>query len=328
MASSPSIETLATGKPIKPTYICLAGPTASGKSAASLLIAQHIPVEIISVDSALVYMGMDIGTAKPTRAELAQVPHHLIDIIDPADSYNAGQFVQDATRLITEIQQRGKLPLLVGGTMLYFKALLNGIDDLPAANPAVRAKLDAQAAQEGWPAMHAKLAQVDAVTAARLSPNDSQRIQRALEVHISTGKTLSEHHLIAQAATKNIAQPATHAALISLEPQDRAWLHQRIAQRFNLMLQSGLMDEVRALRARGDLHLNLPSVRCVGYRQTWEMLDGVFAEKELHERCVAATRQLAKRQITWLRSMPQRRIVPCDQPGADKAVLALVQSWL
>ena len=311
-----------------PPYICLAGPTASGKSAASLLIAQHVPVEIISVDSALVYRGMDIGTAKPTRAEQAQVPHHLIDIIDPASRYSAAQFVQDATGLIAEIQQRGKLPLLVGGTMLYFKALLGGLDDLPAANPAVRAQIDAQATALGWPAMHAKLAEVDTVTAARLSPNDSQRIQRALEVYISTGKTLAAHHLIAQAATKNVADASLHAPLISLEPQDRAWLHQRIAQRFELMLQGGLLDEVKALRARGDLHLDLASMRCVGYRQSWDMLDGVFTEKDLHERCVAATRQLAKRQITWLRSMPQRHIVPCDQPGADKAVLALVQSWL
>jgi tRNA dimethylallyltransferase len=308
----------------KPPYICLAGPTASGKSAASLLIAQHVPVEIISADSALVYRGMDIGTAKPTRAELAQVPHHLIDIIDPAQSYSAAQFVQDATRLIADIQQRGKLPLLVGGTMLYFKALLGGIDDLPSANPAVRAQLDTEATALGWPAMHAKLAAVDPVTAARLSPNDSQRIQRALEVYISTGKTLAAHHLIAQAAPKNIV----NAPLISLEPADRAWLHQRIAQRFELMLQGGLLDEVKALRARSDLHLDLPSVRCVGYRQTWEMLDGVFPERELHERCVAATRQLAKRQITWLRSMRERHIVPCDQPHANLAVLALVQSWL
>jgi tRNA dimethylallyltransferase len=312
-------------KPLsKPPYICLAGPTASGKSAASVLIAQHVPVEIISVDSALVYRGMDIGTAKPTRAELAQVPHHLIDIIDPAQSYSAAQFVHDATRLIAEITARGKLPLLVGGTMLYFKALLGGIDDLPSANPAVRAQLDAQATALGWPAMHAKLATLDPVTAARLSPNDSQRIQRALEVYISTGKTLAAHHLIAQAAPKNIV----NTPLISLEPADRAWLHQRIAQRFELMLQSGLLDEVKALRARGDLHLDLPSVRCVGYRQTWEMLDGVFPTSELQERCVAATRQLAKRQITWLRSMPQRHIVPCDQPHADQAVLALVKSWL
>jgi tRNA dimethylallyltransferase len=315
---------LSTKLASRPPYICLAGPTASGKSAASLLIAEHFPVEIISVDSALVYQGMDIGTAKPTSAELASVPHHLIDILDPTQSYSAAQFVQDATQLIAEITARGKLPLLVGGTMLYFKALQDGLDAMPPANPAIRAQLDAQATAQGWPAMHAQLAQVDAVTAARLSPNDSQRIQRALEVYLSTGKPLSAHHLIAQAATKNVAS----APLISLEPTDRAWLHARIAQRFEVMLQGGLIAEVQALRARGDLHLDLPSMRCVGYRQTWEMLDGVFPAKELAERCVAATRQLAKRQITWLRSMPQRHVVPCDQPQAARAVLDLVKSWL
>jgi tRNA dimethylallyltransferase len=329
--------------PFKLPYICLAGPTASGKSAASLLIAQHVKVEIISVDSALVYRGMDIGTAKPSLQEQAQVPHHLIDIIDPAQSYSAAQFVSDATRLIAEIGSRGALPLLVGGTMLYFKALLNGLDEMPAANLAVRAQIDAEAAALGWPAMHASLATVDAITAARLSPNDSQRIQRALEVYRSSGKPLSSFHRQSsslseenkqfsdvdsdKSAINNVVTTST-APLISLEPTDRAWLHQRIAQRFDAMLQAGLLAEVTALRARGDLHTDLPSMRCVGYRQTWEMLDGQFAEKELHERCVAATRQLAKRQITWLRSMPNRHIVPCDQPHADQAVLALVQSWL
>jgi tRNA dimethylallyltransferase len=333
--------------PFKLPYICLAGPTASGKSAASFLIAQHVKVEIISVDSALVYRGMDIGTAKPSLQEQAQVPHHLIDIIDPAQSYSAAQFVSDATGLITQIQSRGALPLLVGGTMLYFKALLNGLDEMPAANLAVRAQIDIEAAALGWPAMHAELATVDAVTAARLSPNDSQRIQRALEVYRSSGKPLSSFHRQSSSLSEenkqfsdvdidklainsivNYTPRAPTAALISLEPTDRAWLHQRIAQRFDAMLHGGLLAEVTALRARGDLHTDLPSMRCVGYRQTWEMLDGQFPEKELHERCVAATRQLAKRQITWLRSMPNRHIVPCDQPHADQAVLALVQSWL
>jgi tRNA dimethylallyltransferase len=327
----------------KPPYICLAGPTASGKSAASLLIAQHIKVEIISVDSALVYRGMDIGTAKPSRQEQAQVPHHLIDIINPTQSYSAAQFVADATGLIAQIQSRGALPLLVGGTMLYFKALLNGLDEMPAANLAVRAQIDAEAAALGWPAMHAELATVDAVTAARLSPNDSQRIQRALEVYRSSGQPLSSFHRqsngfsqenkqfsdvdIDKLAINNVATTST-APLISLEPTDRTWLHQRIAQRFDAMLHGGLLAEVTALRARGDLHTDLPSMRCVGYRQTWEMLDGQFAESQWHERCVAATRQLAKRQITWLRSMPNRHIVPCDQPHADQAVLTLVKSWL
>jgi tRNA dimethylallyltransferase len=272
----------------------------------------------------------NIGTAKPSPAELAQVPHHLIDIIDPAQSYSAAQFVADATRLIADIQSRGKLPLLVGGTMLYFKALFNGLDDMPPADATVRAQIDAEAAAQGWPAMHAQLATVDAITAARLSPNDSQRIQRALEVYRSTGKALSAHHKQAQAATENIANdaPLLHAPLISLEPLDRAWLHARIAQRLKVMFDSGLVDEVKALRARGDLHLDLPSIRCVGYRQTWEMLDGVFPQTELQDRCIFATRQLAKRQITWMRSMPQRHIVPCDQPQAAQAVLGLVQSWL
>jgi tRNA dimethylallyltransferase len=310
----------------RPEYICIAGPTASGKSAASLLIARHHAVEIISVDSALVYKGMDIGTAKPTRAELAQVPHHLINIIDPAQAYSAVQFVQDAKRLIADINARGKLPLLVGGTMLYFKALLQGMDDVPPAHPAVRAQIDAEAAVQGWPAMHAALAQVDAATAARLSPNDSQRIQRALEVYRSTGKPLSSHYLRAQAATETIAPE--HAPLISLEPADRAWLHARIAQRLAQMLQAGLIAEVQALKARVDLSLDLPSMRCVGYRQTWEMLNGVYPVAELQDKCIFATRQLAKRQITWLRSMPQRRVVACDAPDAMQTVLQLVNALL
>jgi tRNA dimethylallyltransferase len=310
-----------------PAYVGLAGPTASGKTAAALLIAKQVPVEIISVDSALVYRGMDIGTAKPAPAELAAVPHHLISIIDPARSYSAAQFVQDATRLIADIQARGKLPLLVGGTMLYFKALFNGLDAMPPADAAVRAQIDSEAAKQGWPALHAQLALVDAAAAARLSPNDSQRIQRALEVYRSTGKPLSSYHRQAQAATENIAiqGSSAHPPLISLEPLERAWLHARIAQRLEVMLEGGLVDEVKALRARGDLHLDLPSMRCVGYRQTWEMLDGVFPPSELPDRCIIATRQLAKRQITWLRSMRERHIVPCDQP---QAVLGLLQSWL
>jgi tRNA dimethylallyltransferase len=325
MANSLTTKPAASVK-LLPDYVCLAGPTASGKSAASLLIAQHVPVEIVSVDSALVYRGMDIGTAKPTAAEQAQAPHHLIDILDPLHSYSAAQFVADATRLIADITARGKLPLLVGGTMLYFKALLQGIDAMPPADPAIRAEIDAQASLLGWPAMHAQLALVDATTAARLSPNDSQRIQRALEVYRSTGKSLSDHHLIAQSATNSVAK--MHAPMVSLEPTDRAWLHQRIAQRLEVMLQTGLVDEVQALRERGDLHPDLPSMRCVGYRQTWDMLDGVFPAAELQDRCIFATRQLAKRQITWMRSMPQRHVVPCDQPHAAQAVLDLVQSWL
>ena len=294
----------------KPHWIGIAGPTASGKTAAALALAQRIPIEIVSVDSALVYRGMDIGTAKPSAAERALVPHHLIDILDPAERYSAAAFVQNATRLIDDIRARGRMPLLVGGTMLYFKALVDGIDDMPAADAAVRARIDAQAAQFGWPAMHAKLAEVDPATAARLAPADSQRIQRALEVWQSSGRALSSFHA---------APPKTalHAGMLfSLEPQDRAWLHERIAQRFDAMLAAGLIDEVKALRARGDLSPGLPSMRCVGYRQAWEALDGLWPMAELRERGIAATRQLAKRQITWLRSMPARTVIACDAPDA------------
>ncbi|MES2384403.1 MAG: tRNA (adenosine(37)-N6)-dimethylallyltransferase MiaA [Pseudomonadota bacterium] len=308
-----------------PRWIALAGPTASGKTAAALAIAGRYPVEIISVDSALVYRGMDIGTAKPTAAERAFVPHHLIDIRDPLHAYSAAEFVADATRLIGEISARGRLPLLVGGTMLYFKALSDGLDDMPKADPAIRAALLAEAREKGWPALHAELAAVDAVTAARLAPNDSQRISRALEVFRVSGQPLSffqKQNAIERGAVH--ARPQRAGAMISLEPQDRAWLHERIVQRFDAMLAAGFLDEVRALRARGDLHPDLPSMRCVGYRQAWEALDGAFPMSELRERGVAATRQLAKRQITWLRAMPDRHIVACDAPDALQQVLKLV----
>jgi len=308
-----------------PPCLALAGPTASGKTAAALAIAAELPVEIISVDSALVYRGMDIGTAKPSAQELAAVPHHLIDIRDPLQAYSAAEFVRDATRLAHEIHARGRHPLLVGGTMLYFKALFDGLDDMPKADPAVRAELEAEAQARGWPALHAELAQVDPVTAARLAPGDSQRIQRALEVHRLTGRPLSSFHTTKNVAGGTDAERAT--TLISLEPQNRAWLHERIAQRFEAMLAAGFLDEVKALRARGDLHPDLPSMRCVGYRQAWEALDGAFPVAELRERGIYATRQLAKRQITWLRSMPQRRIVPCDAPDALQQVLAIARDW-
>jgi tRNA dimethylallyltransferase len=301
--------------------LILAGPTASGKTAAALAIAASLPVEIISVDSALVYREMDIGTAKPTAQELAAVPHHLINIRDPLQAYSAAEFVRDAQGLIAEIQARGKLPLLVGGTMLYVKALMDGIDDMPAADPDLRRHIEEQAHALGWPALHAQLAQVDPITAQRLSPNDSQRIQRALEVFKATGQTLSSFHAIKNEASSLSGR--TDLTLISLEPAERAWLHQRIAQRFELMLAQGLVEEVQRLRGRGDLHLDLPSMRCVGYRQTWEMLDGTTPMHEFKDRGIAATRQLAKRQITWLRSMPGRRVVACDQPSALNQMLDL-----
>jgi tRNA dimethylallyltransferase len=305
-----------------PLCIFLAGPTASGKTAAALAIARAHPVEIISVDSALVYRGMDIGTAKPTAAELASVPHHLINIRDPLHAYSAAEFVQDAQTLIHDIAARGRLPLLVGGTMLYFKALFDGIDPMPPAQPALRAAIEEEAQQKGWPAMHAELAQVDPLTAARLAPADSQRIQRALEVYRASGLPLSHFH------ARSAARAPSTVSLISLEPQDRAWLHARIAQRFDTMLAAGFIDEVRALRARGDLHADLPSMRCVGYRQAWETLEGVWGLDSLRERGIAATRQLAKRQITWLRSMPQRQVVDCQAADATAQVLRAVEALM
>lgn len=308
-------------------YLCLAGPTASGKTACALAIAQAFAaegraVEIVSVDSALVYRGMDIGTAKPSAAERAAVPHHLIDLIEPAQSYSAAAFVADAKRLIAEIRARGALPLLVGGTMLYFKALFDGLDALPAGDATLRAAIEARAAKQGWTALHAELARVDAATAARLAPNDAQRISRALEVWEGTGRPLSSFH---SGRFDGEASAPADTALISLEPADRAWLHARIAQRFDAMLAAGFVDEVRRLRARADLHAGLPSMRCVGYRQAWELLEAGDDLAPLRERGIAATRQLAKRQLTWLRSMPWRDVVACDAGDATQRVVALAR---
>ncbi|MCY1343884.1 tRNA dimethylallyltransferase [compost metagenome] len=298
-----------------PPVVCLLGPTASGKTAAALALAADAPVEIISLDSALVYREMDIGTAKPTPEELAAAPHHLIDIIDPVESYSAAQFVTDAGRLIGEIRARGNVPLIVGGTMLYYKALTQGLNDLPQANPAVRAELDQLAAERGWPALHAMLAQVDPVTAARLAPNDAQRIQRALEIHRLSGQPMSAL-LARQAEGRTFAGAADQRyRVIALEPSDRLALHARIAQRYDAMLANGFIDEVRRLRTREDLHPGLPSIRCVGYRQVWEYLDGECDFDTMRERGIAATRQLCKRQLTWLRSTPERLVVDCLAPG-------------
>ena len=310
-------------------HICLAGPTASGKTAISLALAQRFDLEIISVDSALVYRGMDIGTAKPSAQERAAVPHHLIDIRDPAQPFSAAEFVRQASALIRDISARGKLALLVGGTMLYFKALAQGLDDMPAADPAVRERLEHEAAQHGWAHMHARLARYDPSTAQRLAPQDSQRIARALEVLELTGLPLSHFH-----GTRSRQNPGNGGdggyagVLIALEPGDRAWLHTRIAQRFDTMLQSGLLAEVAALRARGDLHAELPSMRCVGYRQAWEALDGRWPMSELRDKGIFATRQLAKRQITWLRSMPQRLAIDCQDPLAAHRVHERIEAAL
>jgi tRNA dimethylallyltransferase len=296
--------------------ISIMGPTASGKTAAALAIAREVPAEIISVDSALVYRGMNIGTAKPNAQELAAAPHHLIDIIDPSQAYSVAQFLTDTRRLVREIQSRNKLPILVGGTMMYFKALMNGIDDLPAGDATIRAELDEEALRIGVPGMHARLATIDPMTAARLKPNDSQRVQRALEIYALTGKPMSS--LIAQQPK---AAPAFDLLALSLEPFDRSKLHARIALRFDMMLEQGFLDEVRHLRARGDLHPDLPSIRCVGYRQAWEHLDGEIDLVEMRERGIIATRQLAKRQLTWLRSIPERIIIDCNQSNATNEIL-------
>ena len=302
-----------------PPPVLLLGPTASGKSAIAMALAGALPLEIISVDSALVYRGMDIGTAKPSAAERRAVPHHLIDLIEPTQSYSAAQFAQDARRLIAEIRGRGRLPLLAGGTMLYAKALVEGLHDLPGADPALRARLDEEAARLGWPALHARLARVDPRSAARLEPMDAQRIQRALELYELTGEPMS-----ALLERQSRSASTERFLTIALEPSDRSVLHQRIAERFLKMLDEGFLDEVRRLRARGDLHPGLPSMRCVGYRQAWEYLDGQCDRDTMIARAIAATRQLAKRQLTWLRSMPQRQVVDCLAPDAVRQVQALV----
>lgn len=275
--------------------IFLMGPTASGKTALATEFFQQLPIELISVDSALVYRGMDIGTAKPTAAELELAPHHLIDILDPAQSYSAADFRADAIRLIAEIQHRGNIPLLVGGTMLYFKALLEGISPLPEADAQIRLQLEAEAAEKGWAALHAELAAVDPVSAQRIHPNDPQRINRALEVYRISGRSLTE-------LTAEKGEPfAFPVHQFAIAPQDRAVLHQRIALRFEQMLAAGFEQEVSTLRQRTDLHPDLPSMRCVGYRQMWQYLDGECSYEQMKEKGIAATRQLAKRQLTWLR---------------------------
>lgn len=325
--------------------LAIAGPTASGKTALALnLIAEFQKrgrgAEIISVDSALVYRGMDIGTAKPTAAELKIAPHHLIDIIEPTQSFSAADFVNHATQLIIDIHNRGNIAILAGGTMMYFQALLLGLDDLPAQNPHIRAQIDAQAARLGWAALHAQLAQVDAATAARLAPADSQRIQRALEVWHITGRPMSA--LLARQPRPKVADrllglwalnaaktPQIGIAFASLQPRDRAWLHARIAARMHAMLASDFVAEVQRLKSRGDLHENLPSMRCVGYRQIWQALEQNQPPHidTIFETACAATRQLAKRQLTWLRSMPEHKIIACDDNLAMQNAPNMLANW-
>jgi len=295
--------------------IFLMGPTASGKSAIALTLVERFPLEIINVDSASVYRGMDIGTAKPDAATLRRVPHHLLDCIDPTEAYSAARFRGEALKVMGEIAQRGHIPLLVGGTMLYFKALQQGLDDLPAADPSVRVLLDQEAQQRGWPAMHAALAEVDPVTAARLQPGDSQRIQRALEVYWVSGLPLSQYH------GTDSRQPLDARVLaLGLMPSARSVLHRRIAERFDAMLEAGLEAEVLALRQRYALNPELPAMRAVGYRQMWQFLEGQIDRATLRERGIIATRQLAKRQMTWLRGWPELRSFDCLDPGVTGVV--------
>lgn len=277
--------------------VCLMGPTCTGKTGLALQLAERWPVEIVSVDSALVYRGMDIGTSKPTAVERASVPHHLIDVCDPAEAYSAGRFRRDVLELVPRIRARGRVPLLVGGTMLYFRALTHGLAPLPQADPALRAELDARARASGWPALHAELAQLDPVAAARIRPLDAQRIQRALEVIRLTGRPVSE--------LQRQAEPAPFAmARFALLPVPREELYARINERFDAMLAAGFLDEVRALHGRGDLDADLPSMRAVGYRQLWQHVEGRCSLAEAVEAARRATRNLAKRQLTWLRADP------------------------
>ncbi len=290
------------------------GPTASGKTDLAVWLVERFPLEIISVDSALVYRGMDIGTAKPDAATLARAPHRLIDLVDPTEAYSAGRFKRDAEQAMAEIVAQARIPLLVGGTMLYFRALLGGLDELPAADPELRAELEARGKRLGWPALHAELAGLDPETAGRLKPNDSQRIQRALELCLTTGGTMAAL-LGRQQAEAPTSRGGDTWLEFALFPEERSWLHQRINLRFAQMLEQGLVDELRGLRRRFPLHPGLPSMRCVGYRQAWRYLDGEIDATALYEQGAAATRQLAKRQLTWLRSWDNAVKLECADAG-------------
>lgn len=303
--------------------IMIMGPTASGKTSLGLELAQHFPVEIISVDSALVYKSMDIGTSKPDQSMLDIAPHHLIDICDPVEAYSAAQFRNDALRLMDSISQKGKVPLLVGGTMLYYRALLNGLSELPSADPEVRVRLEQMLAESGLQALHQKLKSIDPVAAARIHPNDPQRIQRALEVYEITGKPISVwwQEQSDNSLPYNIVKLATM-------PEDRSLLHKIIEQRFDEMLEQGFVEEVESLRARGDLDLDKPSMRCVGYRQIWQYLDGEFDYAAMRNKGVVATRQLAKRQLTWLRREEDLHWITTAQTDTLQQALAKLASYL
>ncbi len=299
-----------------PSAIFLMGPTASGKTDLAIELCQALPCDIISVDSALIYRGMDIGTAKPSADELRLAPHRLIDILDPALSYSAADFCRDALREMAEIAGRGRIPLLVGGTMLYFKALLEGLSPLPSADPAIRAEIEAEAQRIGWQALHDELVRIDPVAGARIHPNDPQRLSRALEVYRISGKTLTE---LTRVQGEGLPYRVHQFAIA---PADRSLLHERIERRFDLMLAQGFEEEVRALRARGDLTPDLPSIRCVGYRQMWDYLAGELEYDEMRYRGIVATRQLAKRQMTWLRGWPDVTWLGSGEPDNLARVVA------
>lgn len=303
-----------------PPAIFIMGPTASGKTALACALYDELDCELISVDSALVYKDMNIGTAKPTAEELAQYPHHLIDIRDPSEPYSAADFREDVLRVMADVTARGKIPVLVGGTMLYFKFLLEGAADLPEANETVRKQIEDEAAEKGWPAIHEQLAQVDPESAARLNPNDPQRVQRALEVYRVTGKALTEHW--AQQQQQSIPYDVVQFAIC---PKERKTLHERIELRFEQMLKEGFVDEVRALYQRGDLHEDLPAIRAVGYRQVWEYLDGKLSYDEMVFKGVVATRQLAKRQVTWLRSWKNLHWLESEDPKLIETALSILK---
>lgn len=304
---------------VAPPVVFLMGPTCSGKTGAAVQLVQRLPLEIINVDSALVYCGLDIGAARPEPEVLARAPHRLLGFLDPSEPYSAARFRDDALREIEDIHRAGRVPLLVGGTMLYFKALQQGLAELPAADPALRAELEAEARNKGWPAMHARLATLDPPSAERLKPNDGQRIQRALEVVLLTGVPLSEWHRRQSVALSDMEPGAASAFpytahCLALAPASRALLHDRIAVRFRAMLEAGLVEEVARLKARGDLHRELPAIKAVGYRQVWDYLDGQYSYDEMVERGIIATRQLAKRQFTWLRGWPGLEWYDSDAP--------------
>lgn len=307
----------------RPRAVLLMGPTGAGKTDAAVALAARLPLGIVSVDSAMVYRGMDIGTAKPPRELLARAPHHLIDLIDPAESYSAARFVADATRAMQEIAAHGRTPLLVGGTMLYFRALQSGLARLPAADPGIRRELDARAAREGWPALHAELARLDPAAAARIRPGDRQRIQRALEVIAITGGPISAQ----QREDLRKASVATDLRLV-LAPADREAHAARLARRFEDMMKSGLLEEVRALHARGDLHAGMPAMRLIGYRQLWAHLEGQCTLEEAVQQAIVATRQYARRQLTWLRAEPGAQWFDADDPAVVTRLVARLEIWL